>query len=237
MDTNSPLFSRVYDVVLADDSEDALTLVQLALRSDHLRFRPYPDGRAAVEGCKEKLPDLAILDILMPETNGIEVCSWIKSNSGNSFIPVILLTCQSELADKVHGLNCGADEYITKPFSVPELEARVRALLRIKELTDKLRETQNLLAEKEKQLVTMQVAGAAAHELGQPLTAMLLHCNLLAKLEKDRPEFTRTLAAIEEQCMRMRAILNQLNTVKDYKLTPYANTLEILDLNPNPEPR
>ncbi len=230
MNNGTGTFSRVFDVVLADDSEDALALVQLALRSDFLSFRTYPNGQKAIEGCMERLPDLAILDVLMPEKNGLEVCEWIKTHSGNTFTPVMLLTCQADLFDKVHGLNCGADEYTTKPFSVPELEARVRALLRIKELADKLQETKNLLAEKEKQLVTMQVAGAAAHELGQPLTAMLLHCNLLSKLDKANPEYERAIHAIEEHCLRMRTILNQLNNVKEYKITQYADNLEILDL-------
>jgi len=225
-------YSRTFDVVLADDSEDALHLVQLALRNEYLHFRSYPNGELAIEACKQKLPDLAILDILMPGTNGIEVCRWIKENCGKTFTPVMLLTCQSELEHKVDGLNCGADEYVTKPFSVPELEARVRALLRIKDLTDKLMDTQNLLAQKEKQIVAMQVAGAAAHELGQPLTAMLLHCQLLSKLDQKHGDFGKTLISIQDHCKRMKDILDQLNSLEDYKTTEYAGNLEIVDISP-----
>ncbi len=217
-------------MLLADDSEDALALVQIALQNDKLKFRANKNGEEAIASCAERLPDLAILDILMPGKNGLEVCEWIKQNCGQTFVPVILLTCQSELSDKLIGLNCGADDYITKPFSLPELEARVRSLLRIKELTDQLQQTRNLLAEKEKQLVAIHVAGAAAHELGQPLTAMLLNCELLAKVPADTEDFRLTVEAIQSHCRQMREILHQLNEVTEYRTTDYAGNLEILDL-------
>lgn len=222
---------KKFDVLIADDSEDARTLVQIALQCDYLNFRACKDGEEAIAQCELKLPDFAILDVLMPGKSGIEVCSWIKANSEDVFIPVVLLTCQAELADKVHGLNCGADEYITKPFSVPELEARIRALLRIKDLTDQLRETKDLLREKEKQLVATQVSGAAAHELGQPLTAMLLNCELLTRLSQEHPDFIKTLWSIQQQCRVMRDILHQLHQVREYRTMEYAGDLEILALS------
>jgi DNA-binding response OmpR family regulator len=141
-----------------------------------------------------------------------------------------VLTAQAELTDKVNGLNCGADDYVTKPFNVAELEARVRALLRIKVLTDQLRKTQNMLQQKEKELVAMHVAGAAAHELGQPLTTVMLSFQLLKSLDKENPKFGATMEQLAEQFGRMKAILQKLNEVKEYKTISYPGDMEILDI-------
>ena len=223
--------AKVVRILIADDDENARNLVQLAMSEPGIEVTTCCDGEEAIATLKLGLPDLAILDWQMPGATGIEVCQWIKENSGRVFVPVILLTSLGELDDKVHGLGCGADEYMTKPFQFPELLARVRALLRIKELTDSLRETQELLKEKEKLLVATQVGGAAAHELGQPLTAMLLNCQLLQRLvDGEKPQVAQVLQSVQQQCETMRKILGKLNSVTDFKTTSYVEDLQILDL-------
>lgn len=225
------LNARSFRVLIADDEEDARALLGIALDDCGWDLVFCENGDQAIEAFREQAPDLVISDIQMPGRNGIEVCQWIKEHSEGNFIPVILLTCRSELTDKVNGLNCGADDYITKPFALPELEARVRALLRIKVLTNELRETRNLLAQREKELVAMSVAGGAAHELGQPLTSILLNCQLLAKLESGSNEFEQTLKTLKQQCHRMREIVGQLHELTEFRTTDYPGELQIVDLN------
>jgi DNA-binding response OmpR family regulator len=219
-------------ILIADDEADARMLVSLALGQQSFELLICENGLQALEVCRGQMPDLAVIDVQMPTLDGIEVCQWIKANSGKTFVPVLLLTSQDEVSDKVNGLNCGADDYITKPFALPELSARVHSFLRIKQLTDELHTTQNLLALKEKQLVAMQVAGAAAHELGQPLTSITLNCELLAQLPPGEPSFKQAVQVINSESRRLRRILDDLKSLEAYKTRPYAAGLEILDLSP-----
>ncbi|MCB0344357.1 MAG: response regulator [Bdellovibrionales bacterium] len=231
----SEVSSRPAKILIADDCEHSRNLIELALIEEGYDLRICEDGDQALSAFSEFQPDMLILDVQMPGASGIEVCRWVKSHA-TSFTPTMLLTSQAELIDKVNGLDCGADEYVTKPFALPELAARTRALLRIKDLTNRLQETQSLLAHKERELVASQVAGAAAHELGQPLTAMLLNCQLLAKLSErseieSKPELIDVLTRIEKQCKIMDHILKALNEVDSYRTRSYVGQLEIVDLS------
>ena len=227
--TNSP--PRVFRVLIADDDPDARTLLEIALSGTNYELIFCEDGDQAIDILKKDgLPELAILDIQMPGASGIEVCKFIKSIAGNTFIPVVLLTSLKEIEDRVNGLDGGADEYITKPFSFPELEARIRALLRIKFLTEQLSKTQDLLEQKERELIAMQVAGGAAHELGQPLQTMLLNFQLIQSLNSNDERFRQLLNTVVEQCKRMGDILKKLNSVREYKTVEYPGNLKILEL-------
>ena len=136
-------------LIVCDDDPVIRELLQTAFNSKSYELKLFENGQQVIDACKNSLPDLVVSDIKMPGISGYEVCKWIKENTLPNFIPVVLLTSMNEIEDTVSGFNCGADEYITKPFAFPELTARVDALLRIKFLTDKLKKTQDLLAEKE----------------------------------------------------------------------------------------
>ena len=220
----------MFSILIADDDPDVQELLQIALDAPDFRLTAVNNGQAAIDSFKHARPDLVILDIQMPEKTGTEACMWIKEHTKNSFVPVILLTSQKETQQKVHGLSVGADDYVTKPFALPELEARVRAMLRIKTLTEELQATKDLLADREKQLVAAQVAGAAAHELGQPLTSVLLNCDILTRVDATSISFAKSLNTIIEQCQRMRQILSSLSRINGYKTKPYVGDMQILDI-------
>jgi len=236
--TDEVSLSRRFRVLVADDDEDARSLISLALQERNLEIVLCNDAEQALASCIQTMPDLAIIDVHMPGKSGLEVCQWIKEKANSTFIPVILITSLIELDDKLRGFQGGADDYVTKPFLIPELEARVRAFLRIKELTDDLRSTQQKLAAREKELVATQVAGAAAHELGQPLTSLLLNCALLSQLSPESKELKETLQEINAQCQRIRKIMKVLNQFQGYKTKEYSENVEIVDLGiPTPERR
>jgi DNA-binding response OmpR family regulator len=151
---------RSFRVLVVEDETDSRELIKIALTDKDYDLVFLDNGTAALEECKRQLPDIAILDFQLPGHSGLEICRYIKENSGRRFIPTLILTSQTELCDKVAGLNHGADEYIAKPFQLPELEAQVRALLRIKALTDELEQTRSKLEDRERQLVAAHVAGA-----------------------------------------------------------------------------
>jgi DNA-binding response OmpR family regulator len=119
--------------ILVVDDEPTLreTLVD-ALEADGFRVVAAADGRAALERFRAEKPDLVLLDLMLPELSGIEVCRIIRRESG---VPIVMLTAKDSELDKVVGLELGADDYVTKPFSVRELSARIRALFRRSEQT------------------------------------------------------------------------------------------------------
>jgi two-component system phosphate regulon response regulator PhoB len=117
-------------VLVIDDEKDLLELVRYNLEKEHLSVIVAADGKSGLEIAQRHKPDLILLDLMMPGMTGLEVCQRLRSDSRTSRIPVIMLTAKSEESDKVIGLEMGGDDYVTKPFSVRELLARVRASLR-----------------------------------------------------------------------------------------------------------
>ena len=114
-------------VLVVDDDPKIRDLLRLYLVREGHRVTPAGDGEAALAAARTEKPDLVILDVMLPGMDGVEVCRRLRDESG---VPVILLTARTGDADKVIGLDAGADDYVVKPFSPRELMARVRAQLR-----------------------------------------------------------------------------------------------------------
>ncbi|GAC1442331.1 MAG: response regulator transcription factor [Solirubrobacteraceae bacterium] len=114
-------------ILLADDEQSILTLLSFPLRKDGYEVVPVADGAQALEQFGAGEFDLVVLDVMMPGIDGLEVCRRLRQHST---VPIIMLTAKAEEIDKVVGLELGADDYITKPFSLREFRSRVRALLR-----------------------------------------------------------------------------------------------------------
>ncbi|HVM29884.1 MAG TPA: response regulator transcription factor [Candidatus Limnocylindrales bacterium] len=119
-------------ILLVDDEETLRELVARGLRDDGYRVVEAADGSAALEAFRRDKPDLVLLDLMLPELSGIEVCRVLRRESD---VPILMLTAKGSEMDKVVGLEVGADDYVTKPFSLRELVARVHALLRRSEAT------------------------------------------------------------------------------------------------------
>jgi two-component system phosphate regulon response regulator PhoB len=117
-------------VMLVEDEAALVTMLRYNLEKDGYRVCEAMDGEEALTILAERNPDLVILDWMLPIMSGIEVCRQIRRKPRTRDLPVIMLTARGEEGDKVRGLNTGADDYLTKPFSLPELMARVKALLR-----------------------------------------------------------------------------------------------------------
>ncbi len=117
--------------VLVVEDEDALaTLLQYNLEKEGYQVSLAADGEEALVQVDERLPDLVVLDWMLPKVSGVEVCRRLRSRSETRNLPVIMLTARGEESDRVRGLDTGADDYLTKPFSMAELAARIRAVLR-----------------------------------------------------------------------------------------------------------
>ena len=114
-------------ILVVDDDPNTTRLVKLYLQRDGHTVTTAADGVEALNAAREKHPDLIVLDIMMPKMDGIEVCKVLRQESDT---PIIMLTARTTDEDKLKGLDTGADDYVTKPFSPGELAARVRAVLR-----------------------------------------------------------------------------------------------------------
>ncbi len=117
-------------VLIAEDEKAVAELLRYNLEREGYDTAVAPDGDEAMILMDERVPDLVLLDWMLPKVPGIEVCRRIRSRPETANLPVIMLTARSEEADRIRGLDTGADDYVTKPFSTTELMARVRAVLR-----------------------------------------------------------------------------------------------------------
>jgi putative two-component system response regulator len=155
-------------ILIADDELPQLALVSRVIEPFCYRVITARNGRDAIEALGKNNPDLVVLDVNMPLINGIEACRIIKENPATRLTPVILLTGLSEVADRVGGLDAGADDFLVKPFIVAELEARVRALMRAKRAIDQLDSAESII-----------LSLASTIEARDPITRG--HCERLAE--------------------------------------------------------
>jgi two-component system, OmpR family, phosphate regulon response regulator PhoB len=118
------------EVLVVEDEPDIRRLVVLHLERDGFRCRTAANGLDALREAKAHVPDLVVLDLMLPGLDGLEVCRRLRSDASTAGVPIIMLTAKSDEVDRVVGLEVGADDYVAKPFSPKELVARVRAVLR-----------------------------------------------------------------------------------------------------------
>ncbi|MEA3186985.1 MAG: two-component system, OmpR family, phosphate regulon response regulator PhoB [Chthoniobacter sp.] len=117
-------------VLIADDEEDVLSLVASNLKNAGFTAVTASDGIEALEKTRRDLPALVVLDLMLPKLSGLDVCKALKGDAATAGIPIIMLTAKAEEVDRIVGLELGADDYITKPFSPRELVLRIKSVLR-----------------------------------------------------------------------------------------------------------
>ncbi len=180
---NGNPFTRT--ILVVDDTVEIRVLLGEMLR-DEYRVVFARDGREGLEVARQVVPDLIISDVMMPHVDGQEFCHRIKEDVATSHIPFIMLTAKAELSMKIGGLNCGADDYLVKPFEENELRARVRSLLRLRGLHqdldrrnrelrtayNELRDLQSQLVQAEKMSSLGQLIAGLAHEINNSINAV-----------------------------------------------------------------
>lgn len=117
-------------VLIIDDEKDIVQSIEYNLSKDGYKVSKSYDGLNGLEAVQKKSPDIVILDLMLPGMTGIELCKAMKADPKTAAIPVIMLTAKGEETDKIVGLEVGADDYITKPFSIRELAARIKTILK-----------------------------------------------------------------------------------------------------------
>jgi len=173
-------------ILVVDDHPDNVEIIQARLESRGYQVETAANGQQALDRVTENPPHLVLLDVMMPLMDGYEVARRIKSDSSLPFIPIILVTARDSTEDKVEGLDAGAEDYLTKPVNFPELEARVRSMLRIKRLQDELDEKNRELEEANRQLRKLSITDG--------LTGLFNHRHIHELL---REEFERSARSSE----------------------------------------
>jgi two-component system, sensor histidine kinase and response regulator len=165
------------NILVADDTVENLRLLSSMLGQCGYEVRPVTNGRQALQAAEREPPDLILLDINMPELDGFEVCARLKAQTALRDVPVIFLTALADLADKVRAFDVGGIDYITKPFQVEEVRARVKTHLELRRASRELAQSFERLQRLEKlrdDLVHMVV-----HDMRSPLMVLMGHLELL----------------------------------------------------------
>jgi len=161
-------------ILIVEDSPESIELLKLNLKDENYELFTAKDGEEALLKTKEVAPDLILLDILLPKLDGFQVCEELKTRPETMFIPIIMITALKDLTDRVHGLELGADDYLTKPYEKIELLARVHSLLRIKKYHDALQKKRREVETKNHTLLEIdklkdELSGLIVHDMKNPL--------------------------------------------------------------------
>ena len=128
-------------ILVADDIKQNVKLLRVILTASGFDVVEAYDGEEALEKAKSENPDLILLDIMMPKLTGYEVCQKLRANGTTKSIPIVMITALHEMDDRIKGIDAGADDFISKPFNKTELLARVKSLLRMRQIPAKEEET------------------------------------------------------------------------------------------------
>lgn len=195
-------------ILIVDDLPQNLQLLHRTLRSTGYQVAVANNAQVALNFLQRQQPDLILLDVMMPEVNGFDLCRQLLQLPGCASIPVIFLTARTEKTDILQGFEAGGVDYITKPFESLELLSRVRVHIALKQAQDALRASNQAL-----QLMNLEKSeflGIASHDLKNPLTAILMHAETLVQDTQLSPAVRESAQVIRQSSQRMTEIIHNL---------------------------
>ena len=206
-------------ILIVDDLPKNIQVLGLILKDEGYNVAVARNGREAIDNALKTLPDLILLDIMMPEMDGFEACAILKKDDRTKEIPILFLSAKSESEDIVKGLGLGAADYIQKPFNKSELLARVKTHIALKKQSDQLVEQQKHMAEADQMELMFKTCGLVSHEINNPLTILMGSLELikynLQKLGKEDPKLAKKITNALDSAER---IMDAISKIK--KLSP-----------------
>ena len=228
MATFSLLKNRSLTVLVVEDDAELREILQVEFELEGLTAITATNGSEAVTAARELKPDLILMDIMMPVMDGIEATKIVKSNEETKHIPIIMLTASGNRDDIVAGLEAGAIDYITKPFFMPELKARLRSVLQHKVMYDELKRIQDTLIRKERLQTIKELTETFQGSINGPLTVILGRIHLLKK--KNGTIAGEDLEALEKAADKIKEIVNHLGIMEWMYPLPLLNDIDFVDL-------
>lgn len=219
-------------ILVIDDLPENVFLLQDRLENEGYEVITAYEGKSGINKAISEQPDLILLDIMMPEITGLDVCKKLVQNEDTSHIPIILVTAKIEAEDTKEGLEAGAFDYIKKPFNRIELLARVKSAL-------KLSDARRQLIEAEKSKLFAATVVTANHKIKQPLTLMSLSTAAIKReINKEvisTDAINKRLDYISTAIKEINDILNQLHTIKKPVLSDYVKNIKMIDVDKKEE--
>ena len=219
-------------ILVVDDEPFILKNIELLLQARGYTVLTAATGKDGLETALKERPDVVLLDVMLPDVEGYDICRKIKNEPTTRHIPVLMLTALNDVFSKVKGLDAGADDFISKPFNEGELRARVRAFLRTKRLHDELDNSYRRLKELEE--LRDSLTHMIMHDLVAPLTAIQI--GVEAVLEKFAAKLPtnetheRMLRTAHEGCRRLMDMLRDVLSVSRLEEKKLPLTLEDVDI-------
>jgi DNA-binding response OmpR family regulator len=215
-------------ILVIDDLPENVFMLQDRLENEGYNILTAYDGKSGIEKVRSELPDLILLDIMMPGITGIEVCKILVNDDRTKHIPIILVTAKAGAEDTKEGLEAGAFDYIKKPFNRVELLARVQSAL-------KLSEANSLLLEAEKKSTFVATVVTANHKIKQPLTLLTLSSAAikreLNKEEISKDSILNRLKYVDTAVKEITDVLNQLNSIKEPVMAQYTRNIKMIKVD------
>jgi len=219
-------------ILVIDDLPENVFMLQDRLEHEGFEVLTAYDGYTGIDKAKNALPDLILLDIMMPDITGLEVCKILVNEPSTKDIPIILVTAKSGAEDTKEGLEAGAFDYIKKPFNRIELLARVKSAL-------KLSDAHKLLLLAEKRDTFLATVVTANHKIKQPLTLLSLSSAAikreLSKEEVSKDGILKRVKYIDIAVKEITDVLNQLNAIKEPVLSEYTQNIKMIKIDDEPE--
>lgn len=220
-------------ILVIDDQPENIFYLQDRLQKEGFTVISANSGRTGIEAAITQLPDLILLDIMMPEISGLEVCRFLVQDSRTSRIPIILVTAKTSAEDMREGLQAGAVDYIKKPINKIELLARVNSALKVKE-------SQDLFLEVEKMKTFTATVVTANHKIKQPLTLIKLSLTAikreLHKEDVNKEAINNKMKYIEIAVSEINDILELLNQVEKPIFADYVGDIKMIDIGDGEKP-
>ncbi len=218
----------MYKILIIDDLRENIFMLKNRLEKENYETISADNGQEGIEKAKKHLPDLILLDIMMPGKNGFQVCKELLEDETTKDIPIIMVTAKVSADDIKTGLETGAFDYIKKPFNNIELLARVKTAL-------KYAEARKIALEIEKKNMYTATVVTANHKIRQPLTLMnLTSAAIKRELEKDtisKEVVLKKLHFLEIAVKEINDVLKQLQNIKEPVFSEYANDIQMIDVD------
>jgi light-regulated signal transduction histidine kinase (bacteriophytochrome) len=215
------------DILLVDDTLDNLKVLSRVLMVQGYHIRKALNGRMALQACQTVIPDLILLDILMPDMDGYAVCQQLKADPRTTGVPIIFISALDAGFDKVRAFDIGGVDYIAKPFQVEEVLARVKNQLMIQQLQKDLKNLNQKLLTSNQELE--QFAYAASHDLQSPLQSILGYTGIMSFKYRDNlnPEVLQYVYKINQAGLRMKYLIQDI--LEYSRLGAEQKGLEVVD--------